>query len=65
MPASPRPSRLAHGPFPDLDLYRRLPSRPAEALETQAREAEAAARAVEGVTNSDGGSAWSSSIWRW
>ena len=57
------PERLAKGPFPDLDLYD--PSEPdAEALEAEARTAEAAARAVEGVTNTDGGSAaWSSSTW--
>ncbi|MBU4434749.1 MAG: TldD/PmbA family protein [Alphaproteobacteria bacterium] len=56
--------RLAKGPFPDLDLIDAYePS--AEALETQARLAEDAARAVEGVTNSDGGSAsWSSASWR-
>jgi len=47
-----------------LDLYD--PSEPsAEALEADARAAEDAARAVKGVTNSDGGSAgWSSSHWR-
>ncbi|ATQ41653.1 TldD/PmbA family protein [Caulobacter mirabilis] len=56
--------RLAKGPLPDLDLYDDAePS--AESLEDQAREAEAAARAIEGVTNSDGGSAaWSTSSWR-
>ncbi|ATC33327.1 TldD/PmbA family protein [Caulobacter vibrioides] len=55
--------RLARGPFPDLDLIDAYePS--AETLETQARTAEDHARAVEGVTNSDGGSAtWSSSRW--
>ncbi|MCY1646358.1 TldD/PmbA family protein [Caulobacter sp. SL161] len=55
--------RLAGGPFPDLDLIDAYePS--AETLETQARTAEAHARAVKGVTNSDGGSAtWSSSRW--
>lgn len=55
--------RLAKGPFPDLDLIDSYePS--AEALETQARIAEEHARAVKGVTNSDGGSAsWSSSTW--
>ena len=55
--------RLAKGPFPDLDLID--PYEPtAEALETQARIAEAHAREVKGVTNSDGGSAtWSSSRW--
>lgn len=56
--------RLARGPHADLDLFD--PGEPTpEALEEQAREAEAAARAVEGVTNSDGGSAaWSASQWR-
>jgi PmbA protein len=55
--------RLAKGPFPDLDLFD--PSEPsADALEAEARTAEAAARAVPGVTNSDGGSAtWSASTW--
>src|SRR5436190_16096816 len=57
------PSRLARGPLPDLDLYDATePS--AEALEDRARIAEAAARAVPKVTNSDGGSgSWSSSQW--
>lgn len=56
-------ARLAEGPHPDLDLYDDFePS--AEALEARAREAEDAARAVQGVTNSDGGSsAWSSNRW--
>jgi len=56
--------RLARAPFRDLDLFD--PTEPsAETLEAQAREAEAAARAVEGVTNSDGGSSsWSASTWR-
>ncbi|AYV45515.1 modulator protein [Caulobacter flavus] len=56
--------RLAKGPFPDLDLIDTYePS--AETLEDQARAAEAAARAIEGVTNSDGGSSsWSSTFWR-
>lgn len=56
--------RLAKGPFPDLDLIDTYePS--AETLEDQARAAEAAARAIEGVTNSDGGSSsWSSTVWR-
>jgi PmbA protein len=55
--------RLAKGPFPDLDLFD--PAEPAaDALEHEARAAEAAARAVPGVTNSDGGSAtWSASSW--
>jgi PmbA protein len=58
------PERLARGALPDLDLYD--PAEPApEALEEKARIAEAAARAVPKVTNSDGGSAsWSSSQWR-
>jgi PmbA protein len=52
--------RLAHGPFLDLDLYDPAEPNP-EILEAQALEAEDAARAVKGVTNSDGGSgAWSS-----
>jgi PmbA protein len=56
--------RLAKGPGPDLDLYD--PTEPsAEWLEGQARTAEAAARDIEGVTNSDGAtSAWGSSRWR-
>ena len=56
--------RLAKGPFVDLQLFD--PAEPAAAeLEDQAREAEAAARAVPGVSNSDGGSAsWSASRWR-
>ncbi|MET3666683.1 TldD/PmbA family protein [Caulobacter sp. 1776] len=55
--------RLAKGPFPELDLID--PYEPtAETLETQGRMAEEHARAVKGVTNSDGGSAsWSSSRW--
>jgi PmbA protein len=55
--------RLAKGPFPDLDLFD--PTEPAaDTLETQARDAEAAARSIEGVTNSDGGSAsWSATSW--
>jgi len=56
--------RLAKGPFPDLDLID--PFEPsAEQLEAQAMQAEDAARAVKGVTNSEGGSGgWSSSHWR-
>src|SRR5579875_165438 len=56
--------RLANGHRPALDLYD--PTEPsAEALEIDAREAEAAARAVKGVTNSDGGSsAWATGAWR-
>ena len=56
--------RLATGPFVDLELFD--PTEPAAPeLEDQSREAEAAARAVPGVSNSDGGSAsWSASRWR-
>ena len=47
---------LARGPFPDLDLFD--PSEPsAEALEERARTAEDSAMAIDGVTNSGGGSA--------
>jgi PmbA protein len=55
--------RLARGPFPDLQLFD--PTEPsAEALEEQAKASEDAARAVAGVTNSEGGSAsWSTSKW--
>jgi PmbA protein len=58
------PDRLARGPLPDLDLYDATePS--AETLEARARAAEAAARAVPKVTNSDGGSSsWSASEWK-
>jgi PmbA protein len=57
------PDRLARAPLADLDLFD--PSEPsAEALEDRARIAEAAARAVPKVTNSDGASgSWSSSQW--
>ena len=56
--------KLARGEGPDLDLFD--PTQPtADSLEAQARDSEAAARSVEGVTNSDGGSAsWSASQWR-
>jgi PmbA protein len=55
--------QLARGPLPDLELFD--PTEPSpEQLETRARTAEAAARGVPKVTNSDGGSAsWSSSEW--
>ena len=55
--------RLAKGPYPDLELFD--PTEPAaDTLEAQARDAEAAARSIEGVTNSDGGSAsWSATSW--
>jgi PmbA protein len=57
------PDRLARGPVPDLDLYDPTEPSPLE-LEDSARAAEAAARAVPKVTNSDGGSgSWSSSQW--
>ena len=56
--------RLAKGPYRDFDLID--PFEPsAEQLEAQALEAEDAARAIKGVTNSEGGSgSWSSSRWR-
>jgi PmbA protein len=58
------PDRLARGPLADLDLYDPAEPNP-EALEAKARTAEAAARAVPKVTNSDGGSAsWSAGQWR-
>ena len=55
--------RLRSGAGPELDLLD--PAEPtAEALEVQARAAEDAARAVPGVTNSDGGaSSWSQGGW--
>jgi PmbA protein len=57
------PERLARGPLPDLDLYDATEPT-AETLEARARAAEAAARAVPKVTNSDGGSAsWSAARW--
>ena len=56
--------RLARGPFRDLDLYDPTEP-PAEALEAAARKAEDAARAVPGVSISEGGSAsWSAGDWR-
>ncbi|HZZ32789.1 MAG TPA: TldD/PmbA family protein [Phenylobacterium sp.] len=58
------PDRLARGPLAELDLYDPAEPQP-EALEATARIAEAAARAVPRVTNSDGGSAsWSAGQWR-
>lgn len=57
------PDRLATGPWPDLDLYDHREPSP-EALEALARDAEAAARSIDGVTNSDGGAAsWSTGGW--
>ncbi|MFI4936348.1 MAG: TldD/PmbA family protein [Caulobacterales bacterium] len=56
--------RLAHGPFPDLDLFDPTEPDP-EMLEAAALAAEDAARAVPGVTNSDSSSAsWSAGSWR-
>lgn len=49
---------LAHGPFPALDLHdAETASLSAEQLKLMALEAEDAARAVDGITNSEGGSA--------
>lgn len=56
--------RLSNGARADLDLYDST-ELTAETLEARALEAEAAARAVEGVTNSEGASAtWSEGGWR-
>jgi PmbA protein len=56
--------RLAKGPFPDLQLYDSAEPSP-EDLEARALAAEDSARAVPGVTNSDGGSgSWSSGLYR-
>jgi PmbA protein len=56
--------KLARGPFPDLELFDETEPT-AETLEERARIAEDAARAVTGVTNTDGGSAsWSQGQWR-
>lgn len=55
--------RLARGPGPDLQLYDPTELAP-EALEDRAREADAAARSMPGVVNSDGASAgWSTARW--
>ncbi|MBX7249272.1 MAG: TldD/PmbA family protein [Caulobacteraceae bacterium] len=56
--------RLARGAPAALDLFD--PTEPsAETLEARARAAEEAARAIKGVTNSEGGSAsWSQGRWR-
>ena len=57
------PDLLARGPRPELDLCDPYEPTP-ESLETLARTAEAAALTVDGVSNSDGGSAsWSSAQW--
>jgi PmbA protein len=60
----PPRERLAHGSRAELDLFD--PAEPdAETLEARALQAEQAARAVKGVSNSNGASAsWSSSVWR-
>ncbi|CAN5786029.1 TldD/PmbA family protein [soil metagenome] len=56
--------RLARGPFPDLDLYDSAEPTP-EQLEDRARAAEHAGRAMPRISNSDGGSASTSSgQWR-
>ena len=55
--------RLAHGPFPDLDLYDAT-HLTAEQLEAAAVATEVAAMAVDGVVRSEGGHA-SSSTSRW
>jgi PmbA protein len=47
---------LAHGPFPELDLEDHVEPSP-EALRALAEEAEDAARAIAGVTNSEGAGA--------
>lgn len=55
--------RLAKGPHRDLDLYDPTELSP-ETLEDRARAAEAAARTVKGVVNSDGATAgWSTARW--
>jgi PmbA protein len=54
---------LARGPMPDLDLYDATEF-DAETLEARAREAEDVARAVDGVTKSEGGHAsWTTGRW--
>jgi len=56
--------RLARGEIADLDLYDAAEPAP-ETLEDRAQAAEDAARAVPGVTNSEGGYAgWSAGAWR-
>jgi PmbA protein len=60
----PPTDRLARGVQRDFDLFDADEPGPEE-LEAQAREAEDAARAVAGVSNSNGASAtWSTSTWR-
>ena len=48
--------RLASGPFPDLDLFDPAEPKP-EDLRAAAQEAEDSARAIAGITNSEGGTA--------
>jgi PmbA protein len=56
--------RLSRGPTPDLDLYDPT-ELDAASLEAQAQAAEATARGVPGVSNSEGASAsWSATAWR-
>jgi PmbA protein len=56
---------LAHAPFPDLDLDDPAEPRPQD-LRRLAQEAEDAARAVPGVTNSEGaGAGPGAGSWRW
>jgi PmbA protein len=56
---------LAHAPFPDLDLDDPAEPRPQD-LRRLAQEAEDAARAVPGVTNSEGAGAGAGrGSWRW
>lgn len=58
------PDRLATGPFPDLQMYDAAEPT-AEELEALGREGEDAMRAVQGITNSEGGSGtWGSSRYR-
>lgn len=58
------PALLARAPFADLDLFDAEEPSPDD-LEAAARAAEVAARAVPGVSNSDGASAsWSAGEWR-
>ena len=58
------PDRLARGVQPDLSIFDPAELSP-ETLEARAVAAEDAARAVEGVSNSNGGSAsWSAGTWR-
>jgi PmbA protein len=56
--------QLAHGPFPDLDLFDTAEP-DAESLEAMAQEAEDAVRATPGVSKSDSsGAGWRTGAWR-